>query len=758
MTARTGRIALLFAASAATVVITLVLVRTPRDVERGSDPPTDIPAAAPVHLERAVARDVGAASEPIVASTAAPVARESAAPSLPEPAAEPSIDDLTGVSGRVVDASTGAPIERFKIAAEPGAKSPFPGFSRLLKRTKWRKSKSGTFRITNLSAGPHRLVARADGYVEAEIPGVTVVKGEIAADVLMRLERGATLRGTVVDAITGKPVAGARIDRIVDDPPNGSHAEGAAKTGDDGSFELANVAGAPCRLAASHEFYVERETEDLRPTPGAVLSVPPIALRLGGVIEGKALDGAGEPFAGARVSAMLQRDGAPRARIGRSAYASEQVAADGAFRLTGLASGTWRVDVSVGEVFDDSQETELRGTVAVVEGETAHVALQPPIRGACTVRGRVTRGREPVARARVSVRVHRPIQNPRDSDGLWRYGKTDDEGRFAIQRVFAGDAVLSIEATSLDGSASCSQAIVVPDAPQLEVEVAWPSGAVISGRVTRAGDGTAFAGAKVTARWLGDASAWESGSSAKTDTEGRYTISDVREGEHLVVVETEWSYFERRSEQPTHAKAKRVVDVKRGTATTADFQLHPAASVRVEVHTPEGDPAPSRLVLLHPIDASSGEEPEALERSVARDEFAQTDADGAARFTAVGPGTYDVTVIGHPSVPGATVDAVVVAAGGEIHVDVRLPRTIPIRLRVVGLDGGPGHHLFALDSKRRPIAWGVLATDGTTMLPLPPGTFSIGVDEMKATVIDVEVGDSPPPEVIVPLKRPGEAR
>lgn len=115
------------------------------------------------------------------------------------------------------------------------------------------------FHLVGLAAGRWGVVVRRDGYAPAAAI-VELRERELRTDLELRLERPATLRGTVRDA-AGKPIAGAfvtvlglgdRADRNLaeldqrqqgDDPrrsAGGSSCCG-ARTGDDGSFALAAV-------------------------------------------------------------------------------------------------------------------------------------------------------------------------------------------------------------------------------------------------------------------------------------------------------------------------------------------------------------------------------------------------------------------------------------------------------------------------------------------------------------------------------------
>jgi hypothetical protein len=118
----------------------------------------------------------------------------------------------SAVEGIVVDAVAKRPVTRFTIRGEsrvdtqegaPGAWNPFGG-GQLVEDPK------GHFRVPAVKPGKRSLVFSAEGYQSREIDGLAVEAGNDLLGLIVQLDPGASLRGTVVDE-DGAPVAGVRL-------------------------------------------------------------------------------------------------------------------------------------------------------------------------------------------------------------------------------------------------------------------------------------------------------------------------------------------------------------------------------------------------------------------------------------------------------------------------------------------------------------------------------------------------------------------
>lgn len=117
------------------------------------------------------------------------------------------------VSGRVVDARTGAPVTEFSISSQDGFASKIEGGS-----TRERHSVSdprGLFELTSVETGPTTIIVRAEGYATA-FTLLELESAEAVKDIEIALQPGILVQGRVLDG-AGNPVAGAWI--FTETPP-----------------------------------------------------------------------------------------------------------------------------------------------------------------------------------------------------------------------------------------------------------------------------------------------------------------------------------------------------------------------------------------------------------------------------------------------------------------------------------------------------------------------------------------------------------
>ncbi|HKE00015.1 MAG TPA: carboxypeptidase-like regulatory domain-containing protein, partial [Planctomycetota bacterium] len=441
----------------------------------------------------------------------------------------------TGIAGRVVDATSGEPVEGFRAYAYEDGKDPGASLWQRARVEKGFAAKDGSFRIAGLSPGRYRVVASADGYVDrATSDAVDVETAKVTPGVVVRLTRGAIVRGRVIDGANGSPVAGARVAGTLAGDASGRREAFQTETTIDGAFEAKGVEPGSIQVVASHNAFVDSDPVAVEAVAGGVREAAPIALGHGGAIEGTALLPDGSPMARGDLTASLQPAGGRGRDLWKSGTADEK----GNFHVEGLRPGTWQVTVSMraADGVWSATDKQVRATVVVEDGRTTHVEFPPPPTGGCTIRGHVTRARRPVGSASVWFW-------PRQKNAASGYdtsrslsATTDDDGRFVLEHAPAGDAALMVigggGGESSDGPGH-QQAITVPDAPAMDVEITVPVAGSVNGRVRRRSDGKPIAQAYVEARpRLGNATL--SRGSATTDSEGAFDIGGLAPGRYRV--------------------------------------------------------------------------------------------------------------------------------------------------------------------------------------------------------------------------------
>ncbi|GAB4256141.1 MAG: hypothetical protein Kow0092_01950 [Deferrisomatales bacterium] len=161
------------------------------------------------------------------------------------------------LEGRVVDRETGAGVPGAVLSLSPG------GLTAVA-------DPAGAYRFSEVPGGAYDLTAAAPGYSSERRP--VTVTGGIVLVLDVSLERSAWVRGTVTDARSGQPVAGATVSTDGEEPP--------ATTDAGGRYVLEGVrAGRRHVLAAKPGYAVARGPVELGPgqTGTVDLALPPAA-------------------------------------------------------------------------------------------------------------------------------------------------------------------------------------------------------------------------------------------------------------------------------------------------------------------------------------------------------------------------------------------------------------------------------------------------------------------------------------------------
>lgn len=264
-------------------------------------------------------------------------------------------DLATGaVSGVVVDAATGSPVELATVSLEPGGEER-SGFYTALGVA---SAADGSFRFARAGAGPWRLVARKEGYAPAEL-AIEVVPGGSADGLVLTLERSGTLNLRVrlwTGAVPGQlsvTVLGAQgqvIDRSSVTPgPDGSAVVRTLPRGNTGELLLFSPGSAilavPLLAAPPPVLNV------VLPQEARLAVLVPELAGSGGLASLTLLDALGRPFGRGLGGSHPVRDG----------RATVQALSPGTWTLRAVAPGgaTWT------------------GTVTAVPGSLTEVILTP---------------------------------------------------------------------------------------------------------------------------------------------------------------------------------------------------------------------------------------------------------------------------------------------------------------------------------------------------------------------------------------------
>ncbi len=309
----------------------------------------------------------------------------------------------------------------------------------------------GSFSVSGLISREYALAARA---TEGIAGPVSVRLSATSEPVILRLRRGAQMAVRVVDASTGRPVVGARVElRAATDLAAVTDALGVAR--------LAPVDDGPNPVAVSAAGYATAHVSlRARPEP-VVVELGPEAL-----VSGVVRDSRGRAVAGARV--WPARDGELFA--GPDPRRDGVVTGDrGTWQMTGLAPGTYTFSASC-----EGYAAAEQKAVAVPSTGVSDVVLV--LGDGVRVSGRVTRDGDSAPYSTVRLTDAEPTARPQA-----REVRADADGRFSIAGVAPRQVVITAWS---DAAASIPRPLDLRAGSDVAgVELTLSAGGVISGVV-----------------------------------------------------------------------------------------------------------------------------------------------------------------------------------------------------------------------------------------------------------------------------------
>jgi protocatechuate 3,4-dioxygenase beta subunit len=451
------------------------------------------------------------------------------------------------VSGTVLDASgrpaAGALVRSGSVAATSDAQ--------------------GRYRLDGVPSGLQRVEASAPGGMVARKGGVRLAAAAPASADL-QLQAGVTITGTVVDALTRRPIAGARIAVAESHGSGAGSADPSAFARSDakGRFSAAGLLPGDHEVRAVKSGYLSatlpRVAASAKAAASAALALVPAAS-----IAGKVVDAQGKAVAGASVSLEPvpggRRFAGARFRGPRSEF-STRTGPDGAFRLEGLAAIPSGVPLTASHAgFAPAERPGI--TLKAGQALTGIVLVLP---AGLSVKGRVVdEVSQRVAGAEIRV-------SPSEGRGPGRFFRRAFGGTSAPNAVTGADgsfAVTGLPAGSYDVTAS-HDGFSPKTASSLPAPAKQPTGwppIVLSGGVAVSGvvhddQGAPIVGVTVTLFGEG-----ADPGPASTDATGAFRVSNLPKGRPLMLMTDAPGYaFSSRSVTPP-AEGITIVLGKAGT-------------------------------------------------------------------------------------------------------------------------------------------------------------------------------------------------
>lgn len=467
-----------------------------------------------------------------------------------------------------------------------------------------RTDDDGQFEVAGLEMEQIKLRVSHEEYAD-QVLDANPLPPESTAEVTVRLQRGATVRGMVRDA-EGQPIPGEQIaifqhmfePRVTVSGPDGAYAFHGVAPGTysmkQGVYEnmAPGISKSGVNVGESGDVVVDF---DLAGANGTVRGV----VRL-----------AGKPLPGASVNIMDDR--------GSGDMVSTTTDENGRFEAQGVKLGTFNVFVSS----SDNLSTTKRGTF----GKDATEATIEIDMGTAGVRGRIVdQGGQPVSGAWVTIESTKP------EDMAWSQAKamknTSGDGVFVAGGLSAGNYRVRVQ--TAEHAQLLTDSYVVKDGILDVGDLKLKAGGVISGRIT---DDTGAPVEDATVSLL-DAQGqpvflW---STATTGSDGRYALHGVAPAAYTVTLEAKG-----------YSPARKAVTLTESGATV-DGTLTRGGTLRVAVKNDAGYPVAGARVTL--VDSAGRKVVKTLSLVNIFDGGANfTDKQGVATLRDLAAGTYKVRV------------------------------------------------------------------------------------------------------------------
>ncbi len=483
------------------------------------------PVAAPETAAFDAAREAGAGAGPQPEPAPRGPAAEAPGPGKLRPS-PPAIGQKGGpraiIAGRVVGPD-GGPVAGAAVEALLEKR-------RRESMTRTRTAADGTYAVEVAETGSYAVAASDGVHRRARREGVQATVGERTSGIDLRLaEPGAAIVGRVSDP-QGAPIAGVGV--VVLGAAQGISLQAGTDAG--GRYRVGGLDAGEYRVTAfsdAHLLDLAGKSVQVPATGDVVLD---IVLETGLAIEGTVVGPAGEPVAGARVSASPERVRADKARSGSGRDAKS--GPDGRFSLSGLAEGTFALRAS-GPNGGAYTSARLEGVEAGATGVRVVLGLGGTIEG--LVHDGATGAPVPSAGVDLGGEVDPGAggaeRRAAKEEATWSRTKTGEDGVFRFDGVAPG--VYRITARAADRAPGEVGGVLVTAGGSARVDVILEAGAEVAGRVVALPGRVPVAGASVRDATRGSGSVSVKGDGAggaPTDDAGRFVLRGVAAGRRRI--------------------------------------------------------------------------------------------------------------------------------------------------------------------------------------------------------------------------------
>jgi len=583
----------------------------------------------------------------------------------------------SGIRGRVVDAAD-VPVAKFTVVAGAVGKGMMAELGQE-KRSEPFESETGEFRLASLHDGTWKLSAQAEGFAASEPIEIVLPLAPDAAEIVVRLERAASVRG-FVRAPDGQPVAGALV-ALDDGQPTWMRAMSSSKqieTRSDasGRFDLTGLKPGRSAIVADHADYARSPELPLDLAAGQIIEDAALVLREGGRLTGEVFND-GKPATGMMVQVQETKRFSQDMTFTDAAGRFEVAHLDpGSYQVIAMPARGDALSSEDGEFDPMSMMSNLKMTTTdIVDGESVHVVLGAPPTDPVQVSGRVTHAGAGVPSATV---MFLPQTGKKGLAGF-KPVQTKKDGSFALTLDAPGAYSVSVQRMSpqMDAQSVHEIRVEVPEATEHVLDIALPEGR-ISGRV-EGPDGKPLARARVSVVREGAArpgTTWGGGyHELRTDGEGLYDATGIEPGTYSVMAGgSELGGMLGDGSSATGGReVKSGVQVGTGDwRRGVDFKLKTPGVVEISVVDEAGQGVSGAVVFArtesgHGVDAFS---------------FISTDGAGLAKYGGLAPGRYSfrarTTTIASGETPPVRLEE-----GGKASVKIVVEKGTMVLVKVV---------------------------------------------------------------------------
>jgi len=530
----------------------------------------------------------------------------------------------------------------------------------------------GRFSLRNIVPGTYRLCLSADRFAPAVSEIITIDAKTSGNDVLLALERGASISGAV--STLGGPVAKARVEiRFAEgfeaspELTLGLASVDEALTDEAGDFRIGSLPAGEFVLKVSHDEHPDRSSEDLLLSPGQALSGVSITLPPGGTISGIVFSAQGEPVADREVICR-RKENWRFSKRGRTD-------SGGTFEFRGLAAETYTVSLVTGSrSYLSRGDGPGRVEVTVSEGEFMEIALHESLLSGASVSGIITDCGRPLDNGYLMVRSSDSRQT--------RTAQIGRTGEYSVDGVSPGANTFTVRFNVDGASDTVSQQFEIPDLPEVVLDFALPGGR-ISGRVVDAVTGLPVGNVRVNLNKQDEerGRGFRGGpKSTLTAQDGSFSLNKLTAGTYAISARPSGDIV---GAAGTGYCGIKVDGIVLGEAQAVDglkIALSTGGALRVIVVNEGRNPIKSAAVIAAYESGSAEKRPSAVR--------GRTDENGEAFLYGMEPGTWAISVTARETA-GADKEGLNLKSGQIQVVNVTLEKGFDVSVRLEDANGAP---------------------------------------------------------------------